>query len=273
MHELPESRVLAKQLSQTVLKKKITHAVAASSPHGFAWYHGDPAEYSELLVGKSFTAANAFGSYVELSGKGVSLALSEGATIRHLAKGAKRPPKHQLYLEFADGTGLYSTIQMYGGIFAFALGKYANDYYHISKNALPYDDDAFDLAYLKSLLPEKKASLSVKAFLATEQRIPGLGNGVLHDILFSCGLHPKRKIHTLSSDDWQRMYNSIRETLQEMEEQGGRNVEKDLFGNSGGYVTILSAKTVGTPCFKCGTIIKREAYLGGNIYYCPECQK
>jgi len=26
-------------------------------------------------------------------------------------------------------------------------------------------------------------------------------------------------------------------------------------------------------CPACGGKIVREAYLGGNIYYCPECQK
>lgn|GEM_PF-2077218 len=30
-----------------------------------------------------------------------------------------------------------------------------------------------------------------KAFLATEQRIPGLGNGVLQDILWTARIHPK----------------------------------------------------------------------------------
>jgi formamidopyrimidine-DNA glycosylase len=53
--------------------------------------------------------------------------------------------------------------------------------------------------YVRNLLSgEKLSSLSAKAFLATEQRIPGLGNGVAQDILFTAKIHSKRKMSTLS---------------------------------------------------------------------------
>ena len=49
--------------------------------------------------------------------------------------------------------------------------------------------------------------------------------------------------------------------------------ELDLFGHAGGYKTILCKNTVNKPCPACGTIIKKEAYIGGSIYYCEKCQK
>jgi formamidopyrimidine-DNA glycosylase len=57
-----------------------------------------------------------------------------------------------------------------------------------------------------------------------------------------------------------------------MAEQGGPDTERDLFGQPGGYRTVLSRNTAGTPCPACGSIIVKEAYLGGSIYYCPRCQ-
>ncbi|MBD3242258.1 MAG: hypothetical protein GF331_16820 [Chitinivibrionales bacterium] len=30
--------------------------------------------------------------------------------------------------------------------------------------------------------------------------------------------------------------------------------------------------TAGTPCETCGTPIRKEAYLGGSVYYCESCQ-
>ncbi|MFA6873005.1 MAG: zinc finger domain-containing protein, partial [Bacteroidaceae bacterium] len=27
------------------------------------------------------------------------------------------------------------------------------------------------------------------------------------------------------------------------------------------------------PCPRCGNQIRKEAYMGGSIYYCPTCQK
>jgi len=58
-----------------------------------------------------------------------------------------------------------------------------------------------------------------------------------------------------------------------MVQRGGRDTEKDIFGSPGGYKTILSAKTKTMPCPVCGDIIIREAFLGGNVYFCPTCQK
>lgn len=68
------------------------------------------------------------------------------------------------------------------------------------------------------------------------------------------------------------MFQAVRQVLSAITEQGGRDTERDLYGRFGGYRTILSKKTVGTPCPACGSTIVKEAYLGGSIYYCPGCQ-
>ncbi|NLG52254.1 MAG: endonuclease VIII, partial [Chloroflexi bacterium] len=128
-------------------------------------------------------------------------------------------------------------------------------------------------AYFDSLFNENTAKLSAKAFLATEQRIPGLGNGVLQDILWTARIHPKRKMADLSSAEIDAMYAAVKSVLRAMADRGGRDVEKDLFGQPGGYTTILSKNTVGTPCPVCGEGIQKEPYLGGAIYYCLGCQK
>jgi len=46
-----------------------------------------------------------------------------------------------------------------------------------------------------------------------------------------------------------------------------------LHGKPGRYKTLLSRNTVNKPCSACGTIIRKEAYMGGSIYFCPQCQK
>jgi formamidopyrimidine-DNA glycosylase len=45
-----------------------------------------------------------------------------------------------------------------------------------------------------------------------------------------------------------------------------------MFGNKGGYKTVLSKNTYKQPCPKCGSEIIKENYMGGSIYYCPACQ-
>jgi formamidopyrimidine-DNA glycosylase len=100
-----------------------------------------------------------------------------------------------------------------------------------------------------------------------------LGNGVLQDILFNARLHPAKKISTLSEAQVKTLLDAIRGTLAEMADRGGRDTEKDLFGDPGGYKTLLCKHTVNTPCTVCGTIIRKKAYMGGSIYYCEQCQE
>ena len=92
-------------------------------------------------------------------------------------------------------------------------------------------------------------------------------------ILFNAKIHPKRKLQTLSDAEKQAMYESVTQTLSSMTASGGRDTEKDIFGVNGGYITKLSAKIKNDPCPVCGGAVIREAYMGGNIYYCPVCQK
>ena len=99
-----------------------------------------------------------------------------------------------------------------------------------------------------------------------------MGNGVLQDVLWNARIHPKRKLETLNAREQKKLYASVKSTLLAMWKQGGRDTEKDLFGEKGGYKTILSANTLKDPCPACGGGIIREAYLGGNIYFCPVCQ-
>jgi formamidopyrimidine-DNA glycosylase len=112
----------------------------------------------------------------------------------------------------------------------------------------------------------------MKAFLATEQRIPGFGNGVLQDTLFKARLNPKRKLCDLDDEGRARLFAVLKAVLQEMTDRGGRDTETDLYGDPGGYTTLMSRNTVGKPCPSCRQPIKKSSYMGGAVYFCPECQ-
>ena len=273
MIELPEAHVLASQLNQAFLGKTIVSAAANTSPHGFAWYSGDPALYNQKLAGRKITGTAAYGGRPEMRADGMIVSFFDGVRARRLSAQEERPDKHQLLLEFDDGSALCCTVQMYGGMTAFPDEPNDDFYYNVGRKKPSPFSEAFDRAYFDGLFEGVKKSLSVKGLLATEQRIPGLGNGVLHDILFNARIHPKRKAETLSDNERDSLHRAVVSTLREMRDGGGRDTERDLFGNPGGYGTILSSKTVAYPCRVCGSGLKREAYMGGNIYYCPTCQK
>jgi len=273
MIELPEAFVLANQLNQAFKGKTVVSAAANTSPHGFAWYSGDPASYNEMLAGKKVVDTAAYGGRPEMRADGMIISFFDGVRARRLGPDEKRPDKHQLLIEFDDGSALCCTVQMYGGMTVFPDEPRGDFYYNVGREKPSPFSEAFDRAYFDGLFDGIKKSLSVKALLATEQRIPGLGNGVLQDILFHARIHPKRKAESLPDKERDALYNSVVTTLKDMRDGGGRDTEKDLFDKSGGYRTFLSNKTLAFPCRVCGAALKREAFLGGNIYYCPDCQK
>jgi len=274
MIELPEAIVLANQISSVITGKRITNVVAAQSPHKFAWYQGDPQKYHDLLSGKRITGACGVGSMVEIHAEDMIILFSEGVSIRYHQEQDTRPQKHQLLIELDDLTAFSGSVQMYGGLMCFCDGESENKYYKIALDRPSPLSTQFDHSYFHNILSDSSVQkMSIKALLATEQRIPGLGNGVLQDILFKAKIHPKKKTSALFGNEKEDLFISIKETLAEMVFKGGRDTEKDIFGCSGGYVTFLSKKSADKPCRVCGGVIIKENYLGGSIYYCKDCQK
>ena len=272
MIEIPESTTIAMQLSETVRDKKICRVITNASPHKFAFYHGDPADYNALLAGQVIGDSFGIGAMIEITVGDRRVVLGDGANLRYYDDSGKTPSKHQLLLELDDESALVCTVQMYGAVLAFMEGTYDNKYYLVVKEKPQPLADAFDRVYFDTLRTEGSDRISAKAFLATEQRIPGLGNGVLQDILFHAGIHPKRKMGTIREIEFDRLFRSVKDTLAEMTRLGGRDTEKDLFGSAGGYRTLLSKNTVGKPCPVCGADIQKTSYLGGAVYWCPMCQ-
>jgi formamidopyrimidine-DNA glycosylase len=274
MIELPEALSIAGQINDTINRKRIVKVIAAYTPHKLAWYYGEPSEYADLLIDRTIGKAEGCGSMVEIKAGNANILLGEGVGIRYHDKDAPRPARHQLLIEFEDHSAISASIQMYGGMGSFLEGELDNLYYKVAKEKPSPLSAAFNSVYFDRIVSAPDVQkLSLKALLATEQRIPGLGNGVLQDILFNARMHPKRRVNTLSESDKEGLFNSLATTLSAMAAREGRDTELDLFGHPGGYKTILCRNTVDKPCSVCGTRIKKEAYMGGSVYYCEECQR
>jgi len=192
MIELPEAVSISNQLNGTVAGKRVVSVTAAHTPHKLAWYYGDKAEYGRLLIGCEMGTAAPCGGMVEMEAGDTRILLGEGVNLRFHGRGSPRPAKHQLLIEFSDGCALSAAVQMYGGVGVFLEGQLDNKYYRIAREK-PFPLSAeFGQAYFEGITSSPEAGkLSMKALLATEQRVPGLGNGVLQDILFNARLHPK----------------------------------------------------------------------------------
>ncbi len=272
MLEIPESNTVGRQSADTLAGKRIKNVFTANSPHKFAFYSGDPETYGKLLNEREILSVKGHGMFVDLyCDKNTTITIGEGVNMRYYLSDEPHPQKHQLLIEFDDKSFIAFMVALYGGIWAYK-NALDNPYYQGSLKSISPLDDAFNELYFDSIFKGVKKDISLKALLATEQRIPGLGNGVLQDILFNAGVHPRRKKSTLSDTKKADLFHSIKVTLDKMATLGGRDTEKDLFGQPGGYQTLLSKNTLKNPCPICGNTIVKEAYLGGAVYFCPTCQ-
>ncbi len=273
MIELPEAVTVAKQANNVLKGKVITQVFNATKTHKFTFYTGDPLEYGKLLVGKTFLEAKGYGMFVDFFfSDNIVLNIGDGTNARYCNPGDKIPSNYQLLLTFHDDSFLVFTVAMYGFIGVYPEGVIDNEYHQLSVTSIPPQDERYTEENFNKLFEEAGKTLTAKALLATKQRIPGVGNGVLQDILFNARIHPKQKVSDLSDKRRKDLFISLKETLQEMIFEGGRDTQTDLSGNPGGYKTILSAKTLQSPCKRCGGAITKESYMGGTVYYCPTCQ-
>ena len=273
MMELPESYCIAQQIRSALAGKTISAIEVLKTPHKFAFFKGDNMqEYQQLLEGQTIQTAQFQGGMLEIDTEDTMIIFSDGVTPRFYENPAQFPNNHQFALYFDDETAMICTIRMYGFIQVCPKGKSTEEYYVSSASKPTPLSDAFTYEYFRALYPKGKC-ISTKAFLATEQRIPGLGNGVLQDILWDAGIDPRYKLTEEDEAAFHTLYDSVRKMLRKMCEDGGRDTEQDLYGNSGGYISQLSKKSLGEPCMKCGTLIHKAAYMGGTVYFCERCQK
>ena len=212
MLELPEVLTLSKQANDVLSGKTITQVFNATKPHKFTFYSGDPLEYGKLLVGKTILSSKGYGMFVDfyLSGN-VIMNIGDGVSARYYNPGDKVPANYQLLLTFEDESFLVFTVAMYGFISAYPDGVIDNKYYTISRESISPLSDAYTEAEFEKLFASAKKTLTAKALLATEQRIPGVGNGVTQDILFNAGIHPKQKVLDLSDGQKGALFKSLKD--------------------------------------------------------------
>ena len=273
MIELPEAITIGKQVQQALAGRTVTAVYGATHLHKFTFFNDTPEAYGRMLVGRKVEGAEGKGIFVDIRFDGeMYLSIFDGINMRYGGRSATVPQKYQLLLTFDDDSFVSFTTSMYGGIYVFHR-TFDNKYRTLSLESVSPLGDAYDESRFEALIASEKKNISAKALLASEQRIPGLGNGVLQDILYNASIHPKRKIVSFSDEEKRSLFRSLKTTLLEMTVQGGRDTETDFFGNRGSYKTLLSKNTCGAPCLRCSNTIVKDAYMGGSVYFCPVCQR
>ena len=275
MIEMPEAATISHQMQDTLTGKTFTHFTRGPLTHTFLWLNKPAEEYDSILSGQKATGSSSYGRSIYLYvGDTRLLWFGEfgGRIILH-PQGSPLPAKYHLRWDFTDGTRMTFNMQMWG--FVNLMERSEIPAHPYAEVGIPPLSEKFTHERFDQLLEEypEKTRKGVKGFLVTSKYVNGIGNGYLQDILFRAKIHPARKIPTLSSTERLALYTSIQDTLEAAVRLGGRDDERGLFDQPGGYHRLMSSHSVGQPCPVCGTTIQKLAYLGGACYLCPTCQE
>ena len=116
----------------------------------------------------------------------------------------------------------------------------------------------------------------IKAVLLDQAFIAGIGNMYADEALFSARIHPLQRANSLSHQEIQDLYRSIRDVLSSAIGSKGASVDtyKRPDGESGTAQFNFRVAHLGSkPCPICGTPIQRLAIRNRGSYFCPHCQK
>jgi formamidopyrimidine-DNA glycosylase len=136
---------------------------------------------------------------------------------------------------------------------------------------------AFTAEYLREALAKRSAALAVA--LMDQGLVAGIGKIYADEILFRAGIRPTRKAGTLTRPLVRRLWQAIRDTLEEAVACGGTSAEdetyRDVYGLAGRFQDRLMVyQRTGEACRVCRTAIRRQRMTGGRgMHWCPKCQK
>jgi len=266
MPELPEISSRAKEMQKeltgktiekievlqpkclNVSKKKFTTALAGAKLLGTT-YHG---KWLFTDTTKGYLLIN--------MGMGGDLLLVDSKSM---------PEKWRIAFHFKDRTTLAVNFWWFGYTHYAAEGKL--DKHTMSAKLGPNAIDV-TLAELRGMLGGRRGA--VKSFLLNQERIAGIGNAYVHDILFLAGLHPLRTIDTLTNDEIKALWNGIQKGLKPSLRKRGAFYERDLYGKRGGFKMkdILVGYREGKPCPSCGEKVVKIRTGSTSSFICPKCQ-
>lgn len=266
MPELPEIASRAREMKRALKGKTITE-IEILQPKCL---NVSPAKFRGALKGARFED-------ITYHGKWIFTRTTKGHLLLNLGMGGDMllvdrkslPEKYQAVFDFDDGRSLSIRFWWFGYIHYAPDGK-LDEHTMTAKlgpNAIDIPKEAF-----REMLRGRKGS--IKSFLLNQERIAGIGNAYIHDILFLARLHPNRKIDTLSDGEIDGLWQAIQDGLVPSMEKGGAFYERNLRGRRGRFVfdDILIGYREGQPCPGCrGKIVKIKTG-STSTFICSKCQ-
>ncbi|WP_326687712.1 MULTISPECIES: bifunctional DNA-formamidopyrimidine glycosylase/DNA-(apurinic or apyrimidinic site) lyase [unclassified Streptomyces] len=280
MPELPEVEVVRRGLERWASGRTVTTAEVLH-PRAIRRHTAGPLDFATRLKGLRVGPAMRRGKYLWLPvGDGghamlAHLGMSGQLLIQRAGTPDERHLRVRITFDDAEGGELRFVDQRtFGGL---SLHPAAEDglpdvIAHIARDPL---DPAFDLPVFHAALRRRRTT--VKRALLDQSLISGVGNIYADEALWRTRLHYDRPTATLTRPQTTELVDHVRDVMTEALAVGGTSFDSlyvNVNGESGYFARSLDAYgREDEPCRRCGTPVRRRAWMNRSSYFCPRCQR
>jgi formamidopyrimidine-DNA glycosylase len=128
-----------------------------------------------------------------------------------------------------------------------------------------------DLDSFRAALSAENRTL--KRALTDPRIVSGIGNAYSDEILHAAQLSPITLTQKLSPEDWERLFNATRNTLQTWIDRLNAEAKADFPEKVRAFRKDMAVHgRFGEPCPRCGEKIQRIRYADNETNYCARCQ-
>ncbi|HEU4997592.1 MAG TPA: bifunctional DNA-formamidopyrimidine glycosylase/DNA-(apurinic or apyrimidinic site) lyase [Lapillicoccus sp.] len=281
MPELPEVETVRRGLEAYVVGRDIVGA-EFQGERVIRRHVPGAADLSARVEGSRVVGARRRGKYMWLvlrgpDGHDQGLLLHLGMSGQLLVQPPDAPDERHLHARFrfadAETELRFVDQRTFGGM---ALAELDDD--GIPEPIAHIAPDPLEAAYDESaVVARMKARTSaVKRCLLDQTLVSGIGNIYADEALWRAAIHGERPASRLTKPGLHRLLGHARDVMVEALGQGGTSFDAlyvNVNGSSGYFDRSLDAYgQEGRPCRRCGTPIRREAFMNRSSFSCPRCQ-
>ena len=293
MPELPEVEVVRAGLERHVLGSTI-ESVEVLHPRPVRRDHRGPTGFVAALVGRRIVAVRRRGKYFWLAldplpgQAGDALLGHLGMSGQMLLHEPGAPDERHLRVRFTlsplveEGRGpvtrprlemRFVDQRMFGGLVVSTGGaELPTEIVHIARD--PIDPEFDDAEFVRRA---RRRTSAIKRLLLDQGLISGVGNIYADEALWRAKLHGERPGDRLTGPVLRDLLGHVRAVMGEALAQGGTSFDAlyvNVNGESGYFDRSLDAYgQEGEACRRCGTPIRRVAFMNRSSYFCPTCQR
>lgn len=271
MPELPEVKVVAKSLEQTIKNQKIIDIKIINEKF---IKEINAQDFINAIINQTIINVSNYGKFILifLSNKKVILShlRMEG---KYTIIQNKIFPKHTyLIFKFESGWYLcYSDSRMFGTFHLRELENY-NKIPPLSKLAKTPEQSDVNEIFLKF----QKKNIAIKSALLDQSLVVGLGNIYVNEALWAAQINPTRSAKSISKKELSLILEHSTRIMDASFALGGSSIlsYESLNSQKGSYQNFLQVHTKqNKPCSRCNNLISKIKVNGRGTYYCAFCQK